>query len=489
MPEINQGRRENRDLVHRRGLTLTGLRLARRRRRVNRSEPASVLRKRGPQFIWLLAASLLMACGAESRPSDSAQQSQSPETPTAVSVSVPVPTAAASPAASPSAKATQALVLSLARFPVFQPGKPPVPFPAALEFLVPSEQGMWEVVAIEDPQSNVFHKAMSFPEQSGEARLLTVSGSEATVKTWKNRDGDLVATHVWQQDFGGRSSRIRDVEIADLYGDGRQALAVATHDQGVVAILRPTADGGFSAEEIDRQPDTFVHEIEIGDLDGDGVPEVYATPSEPNRLDGSKQKGTVVRYVPAKGEGRFVVADLGRRHAKEILVDDIDGDGRDELYVAIEGEIDKRTQQLEKQVEIRRYEADTAPTAGILVAKIPDRFVRFLTVGDIEGDGRKEMVVAGFVSGLWLLRPQSGGAWKIESIDRNSGGFEHASILADLDEDGRDELYVASDTEKLVRRYEWDGKRLVGRVIRRRKEPGDVFTWNLMPVPIGLVPR
>ncbi len=485
MPEINQGRRENRGLVHRRGLTLTGLRLARRRRRVNRSEPASVLRKRGPQFIWLLAASLLMACGAESRPSDSAQQSQSPETPTAVSVSVPVPTAAASPAA----KATQALVLSLARFPVFQPGKPPVPFPAALEFLVPSEQGMWEVVAIEDPQSNVFHKAMSFPEQSGEARLLTVSGSEATVKTWKNRDGDLVATHVWQQDFGGRSSRIRDVEIADLYGDGRQALAVATHDQGVVAILRPTADGGFSAEEIDRQPDTFVHEIEIGDLDGDGVPEVYATPSEPNRLDGSKQKGTVVRYVPAKGEGRFVVADLGRRHAKEILVDDIDGDGRDELYVAIEGEIDKRTQQLEKQVEIRRYEADTAPTAGILVAKIPDRFVRFLTVGDIEGDGRKEMVVAGFVSGLWLLRPQSGGAWKIESIDRNSGGFEHASILADLDEDGRDELYVASDTEKLVRRYEWDGKRLVGRVIRRRKEPGDVFTWNLMPVPIGLVPR
>ena len=98
-------------------------------------------------------------------------------------------------------------------------------------------------------------------------------------------------------------------------------------------------------------------------------------------------------------------------------------------------------------------------------------------------NGDKEMVVAGFVSGLWLLRPQSGGAWKIESIDRNSGGFEHASILADLDEDGRDELYVASDKEKLVRRYDWDGKRLVGRVIYRRKEPGSVFTWNIMPIP------
>ncbi len=99
MPEINQRRRENRGLAHRRGLTLTGLRLARRRRRINRSDPASVLRKRGPQFIRILAASLLMAYGAESRSSDSAQQPQAPETPTAVSVSVPVPTAAATPAA------------------------------------------------------------------------------------------------------------------------------------------------------------------------------------------------------------------------------------------------------------------------------------------------------------------------------------------------------------------------------------------------------
>ena len=98
-------------------------------------------------------------------------------------------------------------------------------------------------------------------------------------------------------------------------------------------------------------------------------------------------------------------------------------------------------------------------------------------------------MVAGFLSGLWLLRPQSLGPWRLESVDRNSGGFEHAAILADLDEDGRDELYVASDNEKVVRRYTWDGKRLVRRVIHRHEQPGSIFTWNLMPVPIELVPR
>ena len=111
---------------------------------------------------------------------------------------------------------------------------------------------------------------------------------------------------------------MRDAEIADLYGDGTPTIAVATHDQGVVAVIRPQEDGTYEVEELDHEPNTFVHEIEIGDLNGDGVLEVYATPSDPNKLDGNPQPGKVVRYVPKSGEGRTVVADLGMRHAKEI---------------------------------------------------------------------------------------------------------------------------------------------------------------------------
>ena len=67
------------------------------------------------------------------------------------------------------------------------------------------------------------------------------------------------------------------------------------------------------------------------------------------------QQGAVVRYVPATGEGPVVVAGLGTRHAKEILVADVDGDGRDELYVSVEAVSGG-------QVEIRRYvwDADSA---------------------------------------------------------------------------------------------------------------------------------
>ncbi len=396
--------------------------------------------------------------------------------------------AACGPAESPVREGPpNAIVLALAQF-VTQGGKP-VPGPARLEFLA-FEDGSWQITSLEDPESNVFHKAMVHLTAEGPA-LLTMAGSAAVVKSWRKGGLGLEATRLWREDFGGKFSRMRDAEVADLDGDGRADIVVATHDQGVVAVLRATESGDFVVEELDRTPDIFVHEIEIGDLDGDGVPEVYATLSEPNRLDGTPQSGEVVRYVPARNEGPTVVAELGDRHAKEILVADVDGDGRDELYVSVEGRMGGPDgKQLLDPVEIRRYDADTPPAEGVRIASLDDRLCRFLTAGDIDGDGRQELVAAAFSSGVWLLRPGSDprGEWKKQQIDADSAGFEHAALLTDLDEDGADELYVASDRHKELRRYTWNGERLVRETIYRRPDDRPIFTWNLMPVPVALVP-
>jgi hypothetical protein len=222
-----------------------------------------------------------------------------------------------------------------------------------------------------------------------------------------------------------------------------------------------------------------VHEIEVGDLNADGVNEVYATPSARNVVDGTPQPGKVTRYVPAAGEGSVVVAELGERHAKEILVDDLDGDGVDELYVSVEAVSGGK-------LEIRRYDAGTDPQGGAVIAELEDKLCRFLTAGDLDGDGRKEMVAAAFKSGLWLLRP--GEIWTKELIDEDSFGFEHAAILCDLDENGVDELYVASDKHGEVRRYVWEAGAIKKEVIFSHPGGLDGFTWNIMPVPVELIP-
>ena len=269
-------------------------------------------------------------------------------------------------------------------------------------------------------------------------------------------------------------------EIGDLYGDGRPALAVATHDQGVVSVLRQKATGGFEIIELDAEPETFVHEIEIGDLDGDGVLEVYATPSVPNAVDGSPQPGSVVRYVPARDEGRTLAADLGDRHAKEILVSDLDDDGRDELYVAVEAVSGG-------QVEIRRYKAQTPPDAGETIATLDARLCRFLTAGDVDGDGRRELVAATCRGGIWLLRP-GGDPWQAELITDDSSSFEHASILLDLDGDGRDELYVASDNQLELRRYDWQADGWTHTVLVDHAGDPPRLTWNVTAAPRDVLP-
>ena len=430
-----------------------------------------------------IAAALAFACGSEEEPAKTAATASPSVTP-------PAPEVAKGESSAPD-DLPLALVMGLAHF------DGATPLPARMEFIV-REGGAWNVFGQNeaDGVSDVFHKVMAY-QDGEETKLLTVAGAPvgapALVKLWsKGADGKLVGEAIWEKEFGGKRSRMRDVEVADLFADGRHSMAVATHDQGIVATISPDGSGGFDVKELDIEPNTFVHEIEIGDVNGDGTLEVYATPSEPNKLDGSDQSGQVVRYVPKTGEGRVVVADLGNRHAKEILVDDIDGDGTDELYVVLEGKLQKGSKTaLDHGIEIRRYEAGTDPAQGAVIAEIQDRLCRFVTAGDVDGDGKKEMVIAGFSSGVWLARPgdDANAAWRMSSIDRKSGGFEHAALLTDLDKDGKDELYVASDRDKEVRRYVWNGTSFDREVIYKRTDGRAVFTWNIMPVPVDLVPR
>jgi hypothetical protein len=370
------------------------------------------------------------------------------------------------------------LMLSLAVLMKTGDGKP-VRQPARLGILHHNGTG-WRYQVIADLDSNVFHKAMVYEPTPGRPGVLTLGGTRAILKLRRNKEP---AEILWEKDFGDSFSRMRDAEVAAIYGNGSSALVVATYDQGVVAVVRPDPEGGYRVEEIDHDPNRFVHEVEVGDVNGDGTVEVYATPGARNVLDGTPQPGTVTRYVSAAGEGRTVGADLGDRHAKEILVDDVDGDGIDELYVVIEA-------VSAGKVEIRRYDAETNPGVGFPIEELDDKLCRFLTAGDIDGDGRKEMMAAASSSGLWLLRPGDDPTrqWTIESIDRDSRGFEHATILCDLDEDGVDELYVASDEHSEVRRYVWDNGECEREVIHTHPGGFKGFTWNIMPVPLELIP-
>ena len=127
------------------------------------------------------------------------------------------------PAGEPGAGATgDALLLAVSVFATNQDGSPN-PLPARMAILEPHGD-VWSHRFIEDPDSNVFHKAMPY-RGGGAEGILTLGGTRAAVKLWKP-DGS--SDTVWEADFGGEFSRMRDAEVGDIYGDGAVAIAVAT---------------------------------------------------------------------------------------------------------------------------------------------------------------------------------------------------------------------------------------------------------------------
>lgn len=354
----------------------------------------------------------------------------------------------------------------------------PVPGPARLVIWTKIENG-WDEDVLEDVQSNVFHKAAWFAPVQGEPGILTIGGTQAALKIWRRQKDIWTEESLWNPTFGGEIDRLRDFEVADVTGNGLEDIVIATHDQGVVAVL--TWNGkAYQPEELCRKPDTFVHEIEVGDIDRDGILEIFCTPSQPNKLAGSIQTGEILMFKFSRGRWlEHQIDRLQTRHAKEILCATLPDEDKVVLFAALEGERISNGQAGDS-TRIRMYRFASGQVSKENVAGLPGRLCRFLTFGDTDGDKTEELIVSANGSGIWKLSPPEkagDGQWKKELVAMGSSGFEHATFLADLNGDGTEEIYVASDDQQELRCYWFDGVDYSVEVIGKLKE--DTITFGL----------
>jgi hypothetical protein len=337
-------------------------------------------------------------------------------------------------------------------------GKPrSVPGPARLSIWTATASG-WSEEVIEDPESNVFHKALWFVPPVGEPGILTIGATRAFLKIWRKSEGGWKSETLWNPTFGGKWDRLRDFEVADVTGDGVSDIVVVTHDQGVIGVVSWTGSS-WRAEEIGRRPNTFVHEAETGDTDGDGIVEIFTTPSLPNKLDGTPQPGEIDRFELAGGKWEHEIVDtLATRHAKEILCVTLDGESRPVLFASLEGENIGGAEASGDNTRIRLYRFDGGRIVKSDIAGLPGNLCRFLTYADTDGDGKRELIASTKSNGIWKLTPPAGSGpeWEKTLLATGTSGFEHATFPADFDGDGKSEIYVASDDQKELRSYRFE---------------------------------
>ncbi|MEZ5978624.1 MAG: VCBS repeat-containing protein [Planctomycetota bacterium] len=338
---------------------------------------------------------------------------------------------------------------------------------------------------------NVVHKAMWFEPEHSDPGILSISANAAMVKLWRKSGDGWKGETLWTGVIGDAEQRIRDVEVGDVDGDGHDEIVFVSHDRGRVYVLDERDDGKFDAQMISETDEPYwIHEVELGNVDGDAALEIFTTPSEPNQFDGEHQIGRIERFDFQGGSYvRSIVEDDPETHAKEILVTDFDGDGKCELFAAMEAKEIRAnfTSDYPGHLVLYTFEGEGRPkreTVGDLVAPM----CRFLVCGDTTGDGEPEIIAATKNEGI-LCFEKDGDTWsrRLVAGSYRSSGFEHAALLRDVDGDGVLDIVAAGDDQKKIQAFVYDPAtppRWMPNLILDCRDQ-DYMAWNLMPMPAG----
>ncbi len=235
--------------------------------------------------------------------------------------------------------------------------------------------------------------------------------------------------------------------VGDLNQDGRDDLVLLAEND--LVFVYQTAPGVLSEPE--RVPHTASNPrmVKLLDLDGNGSRDLVL-------LDGGTDHPIHVRFASDEKklgpEQRFQV-----EAPRAIAFGQIDGRGGQEV-LTIEGQSGRG-----KVLTLDDSSADEQNKWGRLIFfGLPqggDRG-RSLAVGDLDGDKKKDIVVSDPANAqIWLFR-QSGrsGLNAGQSFPGLLGG--RVLHLADLDHDGKDEVYVVSEQEKQIGRSTMENGRV-----------------------------
>ncbi len=174
----------------------------------------------------------------------------------------------------------------------------------------------------------------------GKSEIVTANYNDNTVSVLYNNTGGQIngSSFSTRINFAVGTNPYA-VAIGDVDGDGKPDLVVANYGASTVSVLRNmTAGGGISpgsfAPKVDFSVGNFTYPIAvaIGDIDGDGKPEVLAANSLANNLAVLRNTSTPGSITAASFAPLVDFATGASPHS--VAIGDIDGDYRPDVVTA-----------------------------------------------------------------------------------------------------------------------------------------------------------
>lgn len=277
------------------------------------------------------------------------------------------------------------------------------------------------------------------------------NGAFDSLYAW-HHDGSLVAG--WPQQVRGTTS----AAVADLDGDGRPEIVVGTHGEDYSgAYTEPREvyvwhhDGTLASGWPQPTVGSVTAPPVIGDLDGDGTPEIVAISAA---MIGSDQgKAVYAWHDDGTLVAGFPVFNAGQGINTPPILSDLDGDG--DLEILFEGDLvfSFPTPPL---FFLEAYHHDGSPVSGWPVAVPPSQNgnngggMQFVA-GDIDGDGRKDVVAK--VADRLLAWHDDGtlvaGFPLLVDDQSHTGSISPFPVIADVDGDGQVDLVAAANFDRV----------------------------------------
>ncbi len=233
------------------------------------------------------------------------------------------------------------------------------------------------------------------------------------------------------------------VAIGDLDGDGKPDLAIANNSSNTVSVLRNTgtAAGTVSfAAKIDFTTGTSPWSVAIGDLDGDGKPDLAVANYSSNSISVLRNTGTAGSITTSSFAAKIDLTTAANPYS--VALGDLDGDGKPELVTANSG-------TGANSVSVLR---NTGTAAGSVSFAAKTDFTTgagpwSVAIGDVDGDGKPDLVTANLGSDNLSVLRNTGSSGTVNfaaKTDFSTGVGPSSVAIGDLDGDGKPDLAVAN---------------------------------------------